>query len=131
MQLHVYGDAGYVAASDMYVSPFPTQGITAEQEQFNLQMSQLHVSVEHGFAKVVNLWPYMCHYRQLKTFRQPVAWYYAVAVLLTNLHTCAYSSQTSHFYQCMPPHMHEYLGVPDPAAGSDMELEYEYTDEEQ
>ena len=109
IHLVMYGDAGYLGRSDVFVAPHSTVGITPQQEMENMNMSRVRVCVEHAFGKVCNLWHYMMCYRQLKTMKQPVGRFYQLAVLLTNCHTCMYGSQTGRAFRCEPPDLCTYL----------------------
>ena len=108
VRVMLYADAGYRGPQNVFIRPH--DGVmTPQQEQENRDMSCVRVCVEHSFAKVCNLWPYLMHYRQMKTLLQPVGRFYQVAVLLTNAHTCVYSSETSKTFNATPPTLEDYL----------------------
>ena len=104
------GDSGYLGPQVVFYRPYP-DGCSDEERMENLEMSRVRVEVEHAFAKVCNLWPYMMHYRQLKSLLQPVGRFYQAAVLLTNAHTCVYTCQTSKYFNMPPPPLEHYLNV--------------------
>ena len=115
MNLVMYADAGYLGNSVTFIAPHTQRhgvSLTPDQVTENLRMSNMRVCVEHAFGKICNLWPYVMHYRQLKTMLQPVGLYYRLAVLLTNCHTCLYGCQTSDAFSFRPPTLHHYLGIP-------------------
>lgn len=104
----IYGDPAYGLAEHI-VTPYRGAVVTPEQEAFNASMSQARVSVEWAFGKVVGLFAFLDFAKNLKLHLQPVGKYYAVAVLLTNCHTCLYGSQTASFFQVTPPDISTYL----------------------
>ena len=76
----------------------------------NAIMSEVRVSVEHGFGKVMQNWSYIGFRNGLKIGLSPVGAYYMVSVLLTNIHTCLRGSQTSAQFEINPPSLEEYFG---------------------
>jgi DDE superfamily endonuclease len=73
--------------------------LSEEESEFNNRMSKVRVSVEWCFRKVILLFPFLYFKKNLKVYLQPVGKLYFVAVLLTNMHTCAYGSLTSTFFK--------------------------------
>ena len=72
-------------------------------------MSSLCQSVEWGFGKLLQLFPFLDYKKNLKLFLQPVAKYYMVANLLANAHTCLYGSQISNYFGLNHP---KVRGIP-------------------
>lgn len=66
-------------------------------------MSHVRETVKWGFAHVLQTFAYVDYHENMRVLLQPVVKYYAIAVLLTNAHTCIYSSETSQYFQCDPP----------------------------
>ena len=93
--LNVYGDPAYALSLGVTCGFKPRQNYRLSQEQhaFNAHMSQLRISVEQGFGKVVNLWQFLSYTKAHKLGLSAVGGYYMVAVLLTNIHTCLRGSQ--------------------------------------
>ena len=85
--------------------------MTDEQVLFNHSMSKVRECVEWGFGKVVAIFAFVDFKKNQKVFLQPVGCMYIIAVLLINIHTCFYSSQTSQYFNVDPPNVHEYLGI--------------------
>ena len=85
--------------------------MTEEQILFNQSMSKVCECVEWGFGKVVAVFAFVDFKKNQKVYLQPVGHMYVTAVLLTNIHTCFYSSQTSQYFGLEPPNVHEYLGI--------------------
>ena len=98
----VYGDPAYGMSAHI-ISPFKGAHLTQLQQQFNRQMSEVRVSVEWGFCKIIQYFAYLDFRKNLKDPLQPVAKYYTVGALLTNCHTCLYGSITSSFFDLDPP----------------------------
>jgi hypothetical protein len=109
--LFIYGDAGY-QDSRYLLTGFSGAALTAEQKQFNYSMSKVRECVEWSFAKVINLWKFVDFHKNQKSLQAPVGKQYIVAVYLTNCHTCLYGSQTSDYFKCTPPSIHEYVNKP-------------------
>jgi hypothetical protein len=82
----VYGDKGYTSIGHL-IGPIQHLPSLLEK-QLNDQMMLLRVSVEHGFMRVSQLWPYFSKHCVLKTGATPLGAYYEVAAFLTNLRTC-------------------------------------------
>lgn len=105
----LYGDPAYGMSAHV-ISPFKGAHLTQLQKQFNRQMSDVRVSVEWGFGKIIQYFSYLDFRKNLKVLLQPVAKYYTVGTLLTSCHTCLYGSTTSSFFDLEPPTLEEYLG---------------------
>lgn len=100
---YIYSDTGYPLKKFLIV---PFKGtVTRRQKRVNIAMSKLRVSVEWGFAKILQLFPFLDFKKNLK-----VADYYKIGVILTNCHTCLYGGQVSEYFDCEPPQLEAYLG---------------------
>ena len=104
----LYGDPAYGMSAHV-MSPFKGAHLTQLQQAFNRQMSEVRVSVEWGFGKIIQYFAYLDFRKNLKVLLQPVAKYYIVGALLTNCHTCLYGSVTSSFFDMEPPTLEQYL----------------------
>ncbi|KZV71349.1 hypothetical protein PENSPDRAFT_577890 [Peniophora sp. CONT] len=106
----LYGDGAY-GDSEVLLSPFVADGenLAPEEQWFNAEMSDMRVAVEHGYGIVVNNWPFLNCTSKHRLFLSPVASYYRVAVLLTNIQNCLYPNQVSQKFDLMPPTVEEYL----------------------
>ena len=72
-------------------------------------MSSLCQSVEWGFGKLLQLFPFLDYKKNLKLFLQPVANYYIVETFLINAHIiCLYGSQKSTYFGLNHP---EFRGI--------------------
>jgi hypothetical protein len=72
-------------------------------------MSRIRVLIEHGFEKTMNLWAFNGFKTNLKSELSPVAGYFMIAVLLSNIHSCIYRNQTCRRFHHDPPSLHDYL----------------------
>jgi hypothetical protein len=73
-------------------------------------MSSVRIEVEHGFARVLALWPFLRCWWKHALFSSPVGRYYRVGILLTNAHSCLEGrNQVSDHFGCAPPSITEYL----------------------
>lgn len=62
------------------------------------------------FAKIIQIFPFLDLKKNLKVYKQSVADYYKVGVILTNCHTCLYGGQVAENFDCEPPQLDIYLG---------------------
>jgi len=104
---HLYGDSGY-PIREVLISPY-RGNLSAAQQEFNSAMSKVRVSVEWGFGKMLQLFAFLDFKKNLKLHKQAVGKTYAVAAILTNVHTCLYGSQTSSKFDCIPPKLDQYI----------------------
>jgi hypothetical protein len=74
-------------------------------------MARHRIAVEWAFRKVANMFGFVDHKKKLEMGLSPIGEYYFVSVLLANIHTCSYGSQTSSYFECSPPTVREYLGT--------------------
>ena len=104
----LYGDPAYPLCQDI-LAPYRGAILTPDQELFNQKMSKVRESVEWSFGKVVQYFAFLDFRKNLKVLLQPIAKYYVVGSLLTNCHTCLYSSVTSNYFGLHPPELDTYL----------------------
>ena len=104
----IYGDAAYPLRPQLIVS-FLGNHLTAQQQQFNQQMSAARIAVEWGFAKVLKYFAFVDFRKNQKLLLQPVASHYFCAVLLANCHTCFNGNEATSHFTLNPPSIYEYL----------------------
>ena len=104
----LYGDPAYGVSSHI-LSPFRGLHLTPREQEFNRSMGAVRISVEWTFGKILQQFAYLDFKKNQKVLLQPVGKYYLVGALLTNCHTCCYSSQTSTFFNLPPPSLESYL----------------------
>ena len=104
----IYGDPAYPLRPQLMV-PFQGGVLTADQKAWNKKMSACRVSVEWGYAKVIQLFPFVDFKKNVKILLQPVGALYTIAALFTNCHTCLHGCETSNFFGMKPPTLEEYL----------------------
>ena len=109
--LFIYRDLAYIPAYGIMggYKARVNHPLTEQQKAMNAIMSEVRVSVEHGFGKVMQNWSYIGFRNGLKIGLSPVGAYYMVSVLLTNIHTCLRGSQTSAQFEINPPSLEEYF----------------------
>ena len=61
--------------------------MNAMQRAFNRDMGPARVTVEWGFGKIVNLWPYLDYCKKQKVLLSPVGLNLKIGNILTNMHT--------------------------------------------
>ena len=106
----LYGNPAYPQSPWIY-GGFQNAAPGSDRAAFNHMMSKVRESVEWGFKEVVKFWKFLDFRASMKVFETPVARYYVCAVFLTNLHNCIYGSQTSEYFNCMPPSLTEYVAL--------------------
>lgn len=106
----LYGDQAY-GVMELLLCPYPDrrENLAAHEAEFNRSMKTLRVSVEWGFQKIVSLFAFVDYKKNQKLLLQDLESLYKVAVLLTNCHTCLYSSQSAQYFNLVPPLLNEYL----------------------
>ena len=91
-RLFLYGGYAYFLSFGI-LCPFKntrTHQLTQEEKTFNAKISGYRIAIELSFGKVVNLWSFIAFKNRLQIVLSPIDSYYAMSVLLTNLHTCLY-----------------------------------------
>lgn len=106
-QPYLYGDSGYPLSKYLIV-PFKGN-MTRREKRANKKISKVRVAVEWGFAKILQLFPFVDLKKNLKMKKQNVSKFYKVATLLTNCHTCLYGGQVNSYFEIDPPELEEYL----------------------
>ena len=72
-------------------------------------MSSERIGVEWGFGKVYSRCPILRKSEMMKLQAQDVAKLVRVCVLITNAHTCLRGSQSSLYFDCIPPTIEKYF----------------------
>jgi len=105
----IYGDAAYGGTNSHIRRGHVGANLDNEQRRQNEQLSKVRVSVEWGFAKIYSLWAFLDYKKTQKLLLQPLGQYIAVAVFLTNCHSCLYGNQTASYFGVAPPTLDAYL----------------------
>ena len=103
----IFGDPAY-GLSPVLISPFDGDK-TAEQLEWNRDMSSVRMSVEHAFAIVLNHWPYLWAFWKHRVYASGIGQNYRVGVLLSNAINCFRPNQTAQRYDCQPPTVEKYF----------------------
>ena len=104
----IYGDLAYPLRETL-MTPFKGANLTAEEQQFNRDMSLVRQAVEWAFGEIQQLFAFVDFKKNLKLYLQPVAKYYLLGALLTNCHTCLYQNQIGEYFQVPAPTLEVYL----------------------
>ena len=104
----LYGDPAYGLSWNI-LSPFRGAHLSAQEQEFNRDMSAVRIAVEWSFGKILQYFAYLDFRKNQKILLQPLGKYYLVGTLLTNCHTCLYGSQTTSFFDVQPPSLETYL----------------------
>jgi hypothetical protein len=106
-QGEIFSDPAY-GLSPVLISP-SNDDKTAEQLEWNRDMSLVWMSVEHAFAIILNHWPYLRAFWKHWEYTSGVGRNYCVGVLLSNSINCLHPNQTAQRYNCQPPMVEEYV----------------------
>ena len=106
--LCIYGDPAYPLRPQLQ-APFPKNGLTQIQKNYNSSMSSVRVSVEWVFKEIINYFKFLDFKKNLKIELSAVGKTYVVCALLTNARTCLYRGQTADFFRVDPPSLEEYF----------------------
>lgn len=111
--LYLYGDAAYKALSFVF-GPYPGgRTLQGPQAEFNKQLSSVRISIEQCFGRTQNLFAINSFKYALKSGLQPVALYWEISVLLTNIYTCLHpsSNPVTTRFGIAPMSLAEYLSA--------------------
>lgn len=109
-QFVLYGDPAY-PLRPLLLKPYMGAKLTGAQQEFNKAMSSVRQCVEWGFGKVLSEFAFVDFKKNQKWMLQDLAKMYKASVILTNCHTCMYSSQTGMYFNLQPPCLEDYLSL--------------------
>jgi hypothetical protein len=105
---YLLGDKAYQCCEQVVVSFMVPRN--EHETAYNQLHSSTRIAVEWGFGKVVRYFAYINYKYSMKVHLQPIALYYRIAVLFTNIHTCMnQSSQAATLFNCNIPTLQQYL----------------------
>jgi nuclease HARBI1 len=110
--LWVYGDPAYRLSYGVmapYGAAQDRRFLPSRQQAFNKSLSMVRIAVENTFGMVQRLWTYTAFGKSLAAGKQPVRAIFAVAILLTNCHSCLRGNQISERFGVPPPLVEDYL----------------------
>ncbi len=104
-----YADLAFPVSEDL-AKPFRNPS-TPGQRIYNEVLGDLRVSIEWSFRGVTNRFQALNFRQNQKILELPVAKWYLVGTLFTNLHTCLHGNQVSDKFGVRPPDIETYLGL--------------------
>ncbi|OWY97970.1 hypothetical protein PHMEG_00031380 [Phytophthora megakarya] len=105
----LYGDPAY-GQTNVFASPFDKVGATREEKDVNKSLSQVRISVEWGFGKIVNEWAMLDFKRKMTIGNVPVGLLYEVVAIFANCLTIARQQNViSSYFDVVPPTFQEYF----------------------
>lgn len=110
---YIYGDAAY-HSNEFMQAPFKGCNLSEDMERYNRAMSEVRLTVEYGFQRVVTLWAFVDFKKNQKLKLSKIGKQYLVAIMLANLHCCMYGNQTCQYFDIQPPTAEEYLAQAGP-----------------
>jgi len=107
----IYGDPGYSMRPGL-LSPFRTNFISREEQEFNTRMSECRQAVEWVFGVVAKEWAFLDFAQNQKVLLSPVASWYKLGYFLCNVLACMHEEcQVSAYFSTTPPTLQEYLDI--------------------
>ena len=107
--LYLFGDSAYTSFRRI-MRPYPEATAAPEDKHFNLIISGVRIAVEQAFGLTKNNWALNAYDNALKSGLQPVAAYFEVSILFTNLLTCLVGrTAVNSRFKIQPPSAEEYL----------------------
>ena len=120
----LYGDLAY--AQNAYVlGGFRNVTPNSDEAAYNQLLSSVCITVEWGFAELVEQWKVLDFRSAMKIFQCPVAQYYINAAFLSNIRNCLLGNKTQQYFNAQQLTIDEYLGLVgnDSVVDDDMETE--------
>jgi nuclease HARBI1 len=102
----IYGDAAY-QGQPLVLPPYVDPPVGSPFARVNAAFSSLRVRIENNFATMNNHWCATMLKKSQRSGLQPVALYFFVAVLFTNIHTCMNGTNVP--FDINPPTVQRYL----------------------
>jgi hypothetical protein len=72
-------------------------------------MGGVWIAIEHTFGLILQQWTFLYVFWKHKILGNVYGLLYCIAMLLTNSHMCIIANQTSVYYRCPHPSLHEYF----------------------
>ena len=119
-----YGDLAY--AQRAYVlGSFRNVDMNSDEAAYNILLSSVHITVEWGFAELIEHWNFLDFRLAMKIFQCPVAQYYINAAFLSNIQNCLLGNRTQQYFNAQQLTIDEYLGLVgnDNIVDKDMEID--------
>jgi hypothetical protein len=110
--LYVFGDPAYSAAFGTacpFEHPLAQFSLPEDQQRWNAALSSVRIEVERAFRSVQQSWTYTAFGKGLRAGMQPVAAYFVIAILLTNVQTCLRGRERRNRFGLTPPTVESYL----------------------
>ena len=104
----LFGDSGYNRRWYMEV-PFQGSELSAAQRAFDRAMSSACISAEWIFKEVKMQFTVMEFKRKMKLVESPIGLMFLCCMFLSNCRNFIYPNQISHYFNCRPPTLENYL----------------------
>ena len=108
--LYIYGDPAYNNAFGIacpFEHPKGRRYLPKRKQAFNQALSSVRIAVEQAFGDIQVQWTYTAFAKGLTAGTQPIAAYFAVAVLLSNCYICIRRRRNR--FSITPLELEEYL----------------------
>ena len=112
--LYLYGDPAYRCSYGVmppFTHPRGRRYLSREKQDFNRSLATVRIAVENAFGQTQQLWTYTAFSKGLSANKQLVAAYFAVAILLSDCHTCIRGNSISKRFLVTPPLVESYLFI--------------------
>ena len=106
----LYGDLAY--AQSVYVlGGFHNVDTNSDEAAYNRLLSSMCITVEWGFAELIEHWKFLDFQSAMKIFQCPVAQYYINAAFLSNIRNCLLGNRTQQYFNAQQLTINEHLGL--------------------
>ena len=106
----LYGDLAY-AQSAYVLGGFCNIDTNSDEAAYNRLLTSVRITVEWGFAELVEHWKFLDFQSAMKIFQCPVAQYYINAAFLSNIQNCLLGNRTQQYFNAQQLTINEYLGL--------------------
>ena len=107
--LYIYGDPAYGEHGPIISGLKRVETLSEADQDLNTTMAKYRECVEWAIGKISVLWRQFDLSYTNRIFRSSIGIHYLVAVILTNVHSIMYGSQTQKLYNFPPPSLDEYF----------------------
>ena len=105
-----YGDLAY-AQNSYVLGGFRNVYPNSDEAAYNQLLSSVRITVEWGFAELVEQWKFLDFRSAMKIFQCPVAQYCINAAFLSNIRNCLLGNKTQQYFNAQQLTIDEYLGL--------------------
>jgi len=117
LQYVIYGDSAYFSDDNIRGRHREKPGVnlTDRDKLENKMMSKCRQAIEWDYGLMGNMWKNIKYKKGMQLRKQKVCKMSLFCMIITNCYVCCNGSQTSHYFDCMPPTLEDWMEA-DPRA---------------